>query len=323
MLIRIILPEDTLESIAREINLEKPEFILQFHNSQCAKEDLIKDKLIPWKKLHIPGKQVVDKVNAEVFEELAKPEYNPEIHFFPKSLEGVFRTIILESSTNVYNKKDVVKIIYDVHLKYINTESDLHVIEYSKSRFKASHEGMLSDLALKCFEKISPLVIFLNDNGSVEKIEIKKEIKDNFSEIKKDISDYFVGEIADAYIESFEFTVKNDKLFDKKMKDDLFVKTYFAPIRNKFEHGKSLAKISFNADEKWEVEQKPEENTHEKLTISQNLKKGFSQEDGKSKNYEGQYLFDPQMFLIQECNVVFQQKFRFLENERKISIKKL
>lgn len=320
---RIILPDDTLESIAREINLEKPEFILQFHNSKCAKEDLIKDKLIPWKKLHIPGKELVEKVNVEVFEELSKPQYNPNIKFFPSSIDGSFRTIILESAVNANNKKEIVKIIYDAQLKYNENQNGLHVIEYSRNKFKGTHEGMLSDLALKCFEKICPLLIFLNENGVVVRIEIKKEIKADFDKIKKEIADYFIGEIADSYLENFEYVVKNDALFNKKMKKDLFIRTYFAPVRKKFEHGKSTVKLTFAEKEEWQIEQKVEENTEEKLKISQCLGKISFPEDENFTNYEGQYLFNPQTFLIEECNAIFQQKFRLLEKEIKINIKKV
>lgn len=322
MLNRIILPEDTLESIAREINLENPDFILQFHNSQCAKEDVIQNQLVPWKKLHIPGKDMIEKVNAEVFQELEKPQYNPDLKFSPTLLDGNFRTIILESSTNPQMKKDIVKIIYEISLKYKETRNNLHIIEYSKSKFRGSHEGILSDLALKCLEKISPLLIFLNEKGYVEKIEIKQEVIEDFPKIKNEILNYFTGEIAESYVENFEIVVKNSSLFSKKMKEDLFIRTYFAPVRNKFYRGKSSARIPFGQNEEWEIIQKPEEYSEETLKIKQILANS-TVHDENYKNYEGYYSFNPKTFLIEECEIIFQQNFRVLEKETKIHIKKV
>ena len=75
------------------------------------------------------------------------------------------------------------------------------------------------------------------------RISLLQETIENFPKIKEKLKDQFPDQYAEIYIEEFEYVVQNEELFQKKMKDDELIKTYFAPIRNEFKNGKSHFEI--------------------------------------------------------------------------------
>lgn len=241
MMLHFIRHGDTLQSVADQINLENPLYIKEFHNQNCAGEDYIDQDLIVGKRLFLPDHIAVQNYNSRNDALFKRPEKNPKINFAPENLEIRYKVIVIESSFNDGKKSDN-SFSYIFSLKWIKSEYDRHTFHMSKTNFSNINEK-IGDLASSCMQALNPFEIQTDVKGEIQSIRLLKETMENFPKIKEKLLDQFPDQYAKIYIDEFEYVVLNEKLFQKKMKQDWLLKTYFAPLRNEFKNGKSYYKI--------------------------------------------------------------------------------
>jgi len=241
MMLHFIRHGDTLQSIADQINLENPLYIKEFHNQNCAGEDYIDQDLIVGKRLFLPDHIAVQNYNSRNDALFKRPEKNPKINFIPENLDIQYKVIVTETSFNE-EKKTENTFTYIFSLKWIKSEYDSHTFHVSKTNFTNINEK-IGDLASSCMQSLNPFEIQTDVKGEIQTIRLLKETIDNFPKIKDKLLDQFPDQYAKIYIDEFEYAVLNENLFQKKMKQDWLLKTYFAPLRNEFKNGKSHFKI--------------------------------------------------------------------------------
>ena len=103
---------------------------------------------------------------------------------------------------------------------------------------------MMADLASESIRSLNPVEVKTDLKGNVLQVSLPEETLRNFGKIKKRLTDLFPDQYAKRYLDEFETAVLDQRLFSSRMKEDVFVKTYFAAIRNRFENGKSFLKQS-------------------------------------------------------------------------------
>jgi hypothetical protein len=241
MMLHFIRHGDTLQSVADQINLENPLYIKEFHNQKCGGEDYIFEELVVGKKLFLPDNLTIQSYNSRNDASFKSPEKNPEIDFVPKTLDAHYKVNIKEISFDK-GKKSENSFSYNFSLKWIKTEYNHHTFHISKSDFSNIKEK-IGDLASSCMQLLNPIEIQTNLKGEIVTINLLKETIENFPKIKEKLLDQFPDKYAKIYIEEFEYVVLNQELFQKKMKQDWLLKTFFASIRNEFKNGKSAFKI--------------------------------------------------------------------------------
>ncbi|MCU7613058.1 hypothetical protein N0B16_01265 [Chryseobacterium sp. GMJ5] len=302
MMVHFILPGDTLKSIAKEINLENPVYLKEYHNRFCGREDYIDDDLISGKKLLLPDISAIQNYNAKNDAPFKSLERNPVIGFKPEGSHKNYRISITESAKSEDDMKNSF-VSYTASLQWIRNEYNEHVFHYSKHSFSNRLETKVGDLAIGCIESLNPLEIRLNAKGELLRINITKEVSDRFEDIKEELYDRFPDQYARMYIDEFEFVVKNYDLFNKKMKSDWFIKAYFAPIRNPFKNGKSFFDL-FLEDQKLMVNMIQEAESSgddDEITLIQTLSSEFK----RDAVYSGKYSVDAQSGMIKNINVYY------------------
>ncbi|MCS3529771.1 hypothetical protein [Chryseobacterium sp. JUb7] len=240
MIVHFILSGETLESISEEIQLENPKYLKEYHNQRCAREDYIHDRLVPRKKLLIPGIKEINEYNNRNDAPFKALKLNPALVFNPENLDMKYFVEIIESAEREGENIGRNFITYTAHIKWIGKDGDHHIFELSKTNFFNMDGSKMADLARECMNFIYPMLIYTNLQGEVMKIEVLDEILNDFNDKKEKLFDLFPDKYAGIYIEEFEFIVRDKELFDRRMKEDSFIKAYFAAIRNKFINGKSF-----------------------------------------------------------------------------------
>lgn len=241
MILHFIRHGDTLQSIADQISLENPLYIKEFHNQKCTGEDYIFEELVVGKKLFLPDSQTIQKYNSKNDAPFKSPEKNPKINFLPEGLDFQYKVNVKEISFDG-GKKSENSFSYNFSLKWIKSEYNHHTFHISKSDFSNVKEK-LGDLASSCMQSLNPIEIQTNLKGEIVTINLLKGTIENFPKIKEKLWDQFPDKYAEIYIDEFEYVALNQELFQKKMKQDWMLKTFFAPIRNEFKNGKSSFKI--------------------------------------------------------------------------------
>ncbi|OBW40371.1 hypothetical protein AB670_03238 [Chryseobacterium sp. MOF25P] len=244
-MIHFILPGDTVENIAKKIRLENPVYLKEFHNQHCLKEDLIIDDLIPGKKLLLPDLAKIKEYNDKNDAPFKSPELNPKISFNPIGFNEKFKITIKESS-NVEDKIVENHFSYIASLQWIKNELGEHLFHFTKDQFSNQNEIKMESLAIESMRFLYPIEVFVNAKGEILRVALKKEILNNFNQIKEKLLDLFPDKYAKIYLEEFEYAVLNAHIFDEKMKEDWFLKNYFSSFRDPFENGKSFFELNLD-----------------------------------------------------------------------------
>lgn len=239
MIVHFILSGETLESISEEIKLENPKYLKEFHNTHCAREDFIHDKLIPGKKLLIPDINKILEYNSFNDAPFKNPRLNPEIPFNPENFSRIYFVVNKELYESELEKRHAV-LTYTVSLKWIRNENGFHIFHLFKNNFSDGQGNMMTDLASESIRSLNPLEIKTDLKGNLVSIHLTQHTIDNFGKIIDRLANLFPDQYAGIYLAEFEKAVLNRDLFNSRMKSDIFIKNYFASVRNSFANGKSF-----------------------------------------------------------------------------------
>ncbi len=242
IILHFIRHGDTLQSVAEQINLENPLYIKEFHNKNCAGEDYIVENLVVGNKLFLPDHFAVQQYNSRNDAVFKNAEKNPEIIFNPENLNAQYHVNVTESSFGDGIKEEN-SFSYQFSLQWIKNEFNQHTFNLSKDSFSNQNQTKIGDVAIACMQSINPIEVHTDSKNGIISINVSKEIIENFAEIKWKLLDQFPDQYAKLYIDEFDYVVHNQELFQKKMKEDWLIKTYFATIRNDFKNGKSFFKM--------------------------------------------------------------------------------
>lgn len=299
MMLHFIRHGDTLQDIANQINLENPVYIKEFHNQKCSGEDYISEDLVVGKKLFLPDSITVQNYNSRNDAPFKNPEKNPKLNFLPVNSDLKYKVNIKESSFD-NGKKSENSFSYDFSLKWIKSDYNHHTFQFSKTNFSNIKEK-LGDLASCCLQSLNPIQLETNWEGEIEAINILEKTLKNFPKIKEKLLDQFPDKYAKIYIDEFEYAVLNQELFQKKMKQDWLLKTFFAPIRKPFKNGKSHFKIFLeNKNSEIEIEQKGILNNEvDEVVLSQGL-----MSDDKENDFTGKYILSAETGLIKSLEII-------------------
>jgi len=302
-MIHFILPGDTLENIAEKIRLENPVYLKEFHNQHCLKEDFIVDDLIPGKKLLLPDFTKIKTYNDKNDAPFKSPELNPKIVFNPIGFNEKFKTTIKESS--IIDGKTIEKSFsYTTSLQWIKNELGEHLFHFTKDQFSNRNNTKMESLAIESMKYLYPIEVFVNAKGEILRTSLKKETLNNFNQIKEKLLDFFPDKYAEIYLEEFEYAALNPDIFDQRMKEDWFLKSYFSSFRNPFENGKSffelyLEKTVLNIQQTAKLTDNKEE-----ILLHQTLKN----KEGNQDDFTGNVSVSKNNGMIKSLNAVYSYK---------------
>ncbi len=299
MIVHFILSGETLESISEEIHLENPLYLKEFHNKHCAREDFIQDQLIPGKKLLIPGINKVRDYNSLNDAPFKNPKLNPEIPFNPENFSRIYSVVNKEIYKNELERRHAV-LTYTVSVKWMRNENGTHIFYLFKNNFSDGQGSMMTDLASESIRSLNPLEIKTDLKGNLLSIHLTQHTIDNFGKITERLSDLFPDQYAGIYIDEFERAVRNRSVFNSRMKNDVFIKNYFASVRNRFQNGKSSLHQSVGEENtSITLRQKIEDPDYEKeMVILQTV------EDSENEiEFSGKYSLDTKTGLVKNIDI--------------------
>jgi hypothetical protein len=301
MIVHFILSGETLESISEEINLENPQYLKEFHNTHCAREDLISDQLIPRRKLLIPDLNKIKEYNSKNDAPFKNPRLNPEIPFNPENFSKIYSVVNTEITENELEKRSNI-LSYTVSVKWIERQGSYHIFHLFKNNFSDEHGSMMADLASQSIRSLHPIEVKTDDKGEIISIALTQETISNFGKIKERLYDLFSDKYAKIYLEEFEFAVLNKDLFNNRMKEDVFIKTYFASLRNKFTDGKSYFTQTIGEENlSIDIQQKVENPEYDQEIVLQQTM-NFPEKD---KSFTGKYTLYTETGMVKEFEIQY------------------
>jgi hypothetical protein len=230
-----ITKETTLEELCVAFNLTK-EQLRKYHNIYCPKQDYIGND-IP-KHVEIIFLPPDDK-------DLRERIFNPD---------GGNYILYVSENTLEYNKpykkrygivqnvfhddEHQTKLHYEMELD--KTNSKLEIVRHPVYVNDQRPDLMMEQIADKIGGILYPLVLQINDNGTIRAILSNNEIQNRWKQLKPELQDYYEGPVADGLFKTTEEQLKNAATSLKKIKDSIFYAIFFFPLYDTFNNEKEL-----------------------------------------------------------------------------------
>lgn len=301
-MIHFILPGETLQSISDDIKLENPKYLKEYHNEHCGRDERIENELLPGRKLLIPDIVKIKEYNSRNDAPFKRQELNPKLSFNPVGLQKKYQIKITESNTTENSSVKSNTTSFEVKLQWMRKDDDQHIFHLFRDNIRNENGGKMGDLAAECIQSLNPVEVRTNSEGKVLKINLTKEIVDHFQPIKERLSDFFPDQYAALYIEEFEYVVQNEKLFNERMKEDTFIRMYFAPVRKTFNNGISTLDHFITYENiPVTIAQRVENIQYsEEITLLQSLRNPHVQND---IDYTGKYTLYTKTGIVKNINI--------------------
>lgn len=210
----VVKPDETLESISRDLMLENPQYLHEYHNQRCSFLDIIPDdgKLRLLQKLCIPGSKEILKMNALIREKgegLYQQFPNGKIPFNAEAFSGEYKIRQTESDDGAQKSEYA----YSIHFNYIKKEENRYCIHFSMSDFTKDGEELeqkINTLASAFAKIIYPVTLVIDESGKFVAAETHQEVQHIINEIEA-LKKYHQGYYASMHIDQMK-----DKMADSK-----------------------------------------------------------------------------------------------------------
>lgn len=230
---------DTLKSIASRLGMTGEELKL-FHNTHCEKMHTIWfENLNEVRSILVPLDFKTEKQKEEERKNILplsqlSEDFFAKTYTISEAIEGPFEApVTIDYTVELNIHKD----------KYKN----LYILAYSQKDFKSNGnppDDKMGGLSIACMKSIMPIEFTLSDFGKINGFVNHKKIIKAFADQRKEIEDFYIGEVSQKYLDLFERNIADEKFFLQQFQSTLLFQTLF-PKMDWF-HKKATWKESFH-----------------------------------------------------------------------------
>lgn len=215
---------DTLTSIASRLGMTGEELKL-FHNSHCKRMDKVWfENLNDVKNIFVPTH----------FKTETQKEQERKNSFPSKFSESFLAKTYSVNETFESPFEPSISIDYTIDLNLRKDKNKGHyILSYNQKDFKSdgnTPDDKVSSLSIACMKSIMPLEFIMNDKGQITGFENHKKITDTFTHQRKELEEFYVGEVSQKYMDSFERNISNEVFLLQQFQSTLLFQTLFPRI---------------------------------------------------------------------------------------------
>ncbi|MDQ1858658.1 LysM peptidoglycan-binding domain-containing protein [Chryseobacterium sp. WLY505] len=215
---------DTLTSIASRLGMTSEE-LKWFHNSHCQKMDKVWfENLNEVKNIFVPT-NFKTKEQKEQERKKSLPSQLSDSFFAQKYNVNETFEIPFESSVNI-------NYMIDINLNK-DKNTGQHILSYNQKDFTCNGntpDDKISSISIACMQSIMPLEFVINEQGKITGFADHKKIIDTFSEQRKELEEFYIGEIFQNYLNTFERSINDEMFLLQQFQSTLLFQTLFPKI---------------------------------------------------------------------------------------------
>lgn len=318
----IIDKGDTLESVAQDLGIAARE-LRRYHNIYCNIPDLIEADFKSHLKLLILAPEKSAESENEITTSIKvtlSDDYT--LPFLPSGLNNNYK---VHYTTQVGDQFDTIAL--KINVKWLAVDKNkFHLFEINRDptiyiNGKAP-DTMMEELAAKTAEVIYPLKIIVNATGKWIDIYNYEEIIKRWKTTKREILDYYEGEVTQTYIDHTEYALDSSNNLLKSLASDYFLRAFFNGIHVSYFINHSFNdKVTFplekNEESKFKVLQEVSTylNDADLIEVKQNgdyIDTNFNEDFGFNPwqgSYSANYLLNSDYYSIErvhlECSIEY------------------
>lgn len=221
---------DTLASVSKVLGIPARE-LRRYHNTYCPIEDLIEADFKSYLEVVLLPLDGTYVKYAEV-EQRSKVAFGPnyKLPFLPNGLNNKYN---VQYTTEVGEKRHTFS--SKISVKWLAVDKNkFHLFEINRDPTifinKRAPDTMIEELAAKTAEIIYPLKIIVDRSGKWIDIYNYEDIIDRWKIAKREILNYYIGEVIQKYINQTEYALYSSKNLLKSLSSDYFLRTFFSGI---------------------------------------------------------------------------------------------
>ncbi|MDM1553166.1 MULTISPECIES: LysM peptidoglycan-binding domain-containing protein [Chryseobacterium] len=284
---------DTLSSIASRLGITGEDLKL-FHNSHCQKMDRIWfENLNEVKNVFVP---ILIKTKKQKDEERknALPTFPLSDSFFAKKYK------VTETFKSPF--EPTLTVDYSVNIDVHKDKNKGHyILSYHQDQFTSNGnppDAKMSYLSISCMKSIMPIYFILNEQGKITGLADHKKIVQTFAEQRKDLEDFFIGEISEKYLDTFEKNIADEQFFLQQFLSTMLFQTLFPKMdwfhkKTDWPEALYFLQNSFSIPCNMSIEQKDEDQTSITTMLRGNNTEFYSLQEIKSGTQYHQNAEDP------------------------------
>lgn len=226
---------DTLESVAKKLNIEK-EYLKEVHNAKAGFWDKIRSNFPKHlTEIYIYSDVLVEQSPEQDRKKEISRSLFPIGYYTPKTYG-----YILENYEENHLKN---KIHYEVDVVYIKNNLNLKIIEINRKQVYINHK--MPDVAVeqlldKIAQSIFPIALQINNTGTITAIANHEEIKERWLANKEKLSDYYKKEQSDVIIKKADMYFSNEEELIRMLLHNWFFNLFFQPIYYNYPEKKGI-----------------------------------------------------------------------------------
>ncbi|MBE4949666.1 LysM peptidoglycan-binding domain-containing protein [Chryseobacterium culicis] len=212
---------DTLTSIASRLGMTGEELKV-FHNSHCQRMDKIWfENLNGVKNIFVPTD----------FKTQAQKEQERKKKLPHQFSDSFFAKTYIAHETFESRFTPPVTISYTIELNIgKDNNTNQHTINYRQKDFKSNGtppDDKLSSLSIACMQSIMPVEFVIDEKGKIIGFADHKKIVGTFSGQRKELEEFYVGEVSQHYMDVFETNIMNEPFLLRQFQSTLLFQTLF------------------------------------------------------------------------------------------------
>jgi len=307
---------DTLAGLATEIGLENPVYLKEYNNAQCLPSDLITEELEPGKRVLLPKLTEIEDYNALRDAPFRLPKANPNLVWKANLANRNYQVKV----TNRIDGSETGSFHYEARLQLRKSGYDYSQLNWFRSNYHFDKTSKMGQLVKACSEAINPLLITIDDKGVLQEIAVAKSVLEKWAEIQAALCDAFPDAYAAAYIEDLAYVLQQPHLVNRRMRQDPFIRTYFAPLRVPFDKGLSFFSLQLStALPPIRIQQVVAMTDYtDSIPLVQTINDNTGNEQGLY--YEGKYLLDQEDSSIHAASIRTQVYHKYRQHETAIEL---
>ncbi|WP_158978294.1 hypothetical protein [Cellulophaga sp. L1A9] len=133
----------------------------------------------------------------------------------------------------VYLEPLINKVQYVIECDYVGYEKSFYYYRVCKKKMYVNSKpltNVIDVLAEKCMSAVYPLILKVNFAGKIIGVENLNKIKEKWLLLKQKLEIEYTGEVSHKYLERIEYGISNEKIFLKKMNNDIIFKVLIPNI---------------------------------------------------------------------------------------------
>ncbi|SFI50255.1 hypothetical protein [Halpernia frigidisoli] len=219
-----VKPNDTLSKIGSEIGMTGDE-VRDFHNENCERNGLMYfNSLVGIEKIILPKNyKSATQIKKENLD--AVPPKILSADLYVKTYQ------VLETYESDFENNMEISYTLDIQLKKLEENpvqsfvASVHCYDFKKNGEKP--DDKMSELSIACAESIAPINFIISSEGKISGIfEFEKLLK-TFVEKRKELEDFFIGEVYAKRMDQFAKSLADEKYFEKQINSTFLYQVLF------------------------------------------------------------------------------------------------